>query len=347
MGGSSGRSSAWAEVVAHDARFEFPDVIGFADGGTRGDRWRGGPWAAERRMHRVAFLSKPNGAHRRLAVLDPTVHARYRMAVAQVAGPVERALGHEVTGSRCVATGRRLALEPWRRARRRHVRRVASWRCGVVRLDVRNCFASMSFEVVEEALARTRVARPAGQAVLDLLRAFEADGIAGLPVGPEPSAVLANAVLASADRSLRMLGLRFVRWSDDVTVAVAGGDPRAVAEAWTAALAPLGLRPAHEKTRFEDTASLRDRPSGPIGPRRAAFAGVGGRGAEGGHGARAARTDLCELAVVAMHGPDPHRARAAVARLGRGGGRDARAVLRDVRARFPYLAATADWGLHR
>src|SRR6476469_3705984 len=79
MGGTSGRSGAWAEVVAHDARFEFPDVIGYADGGSRGEHWRGGPWAGEGRVHRVAFLPKPNGASRRLAVLDPAVHARYRV----------------------------------------------------------------------------------------------------------------------------------------------------------------------------------------------------------------------------------------------------------------------------
>jgi hypothetical protein len=342
MGADSGRSGAWAEVVAHDARFEFPDVIGFADGGGGGDRWGGGSWAAEGRMHRVAFLSKPNGARRPVAVLDPVVHARYRAAVAGVVGAVERSLGREVTGGRCLATRRGLALESWRRARRRHVRRVASWRCAVVRLDVRDCFASISSEVVEEALARARADRTDAEAVVGMLRAFEADGIRGLPVGPEPSAVLANAVLTAADRSLRSLGLPFVRWSDDVFVPVL--DARAVVEAWAAALEPLALRPAHEKTRVEAIVSVRSRPSGPLGPRSpAAQLGPGGPAPD----SMKDPSDLCERACAAVHGSDPHLARAEVARLGQAGGREARSLLRNVRTRCSYLAATADWGLRR
>ncbi len=341
MGGTSGRSGAWAEVVSHDARFEFPDVIGFSDGGSGGVCWRGGPWAAEGRLHRVAFLSKPNGARRRMAVLDPAVHARYRDAVADVAAVVERSLGHEVIGSRCLATGTRLTVEPWRPARRRYVRRVASWRCGaVVRLDVRNCFGSMSSEVVTEALARAGADRSAAVAVRDLLCAFEADGIPGLPVGPEPSAVLANAVLASADRAMRSLGVPFARWSDDVAVGAIEGDSGAVAEAWTGALEPLGLRPAHDKTRVHA-----DVPEDPL-------SGWHGRAAGSSspvHRAmgREHASEACERAVAVLGGPDPHRAREAVAGLGLAGGRDGRAILRNVRIRFPYLAATAEWGLSR
>ena len=38
----------------------------------------------------------------------------------------------------------------------------------------------------------------------------------GLPVGPLPSAVVANAVLAVVDREIASAGWRHVRWVDDV-----------------------------------------------------------------------------------------------------------------------------------
>ncbi|HEY7280430.1 MAG TPA: RNA-directed DNA polymerase [Actinomycetota bacterium] len=347
MGGASVRSGAWAEVVAHDARFEFPDPIGFADGGADGERWRGGPWAAGGRVHREAFLSKPDGSRRVLAVLDPAVHARYRAVVADAAGAVERSLGPEVTGGRCQSVAGDLEVEAWGRAWRRHVRRVRSWRCeAVVRLDVRDCFGSIPPDAALDALARSGADRAATSAIERLLRTFEADGIRGLPVGPEPSAVLANAVLSSADLAMRSLGLPFVRWTDDVTVAVGTSDPGAVAEAWAAALVPLGLRPAHEKTRIEAAGPL-GRPSWFAGARPSGPLGCGTTVVALAHAVHGHDRDLCERAVVDVGGPDPHRARAAVARLALLGGRRARTVLRDVRRSSPHLRATADWGLRR
>src|SRR4051794_5917271 len=116
-------SDAWAEVVAHDARFEFPDVIGFADAAPDGRGWTAGPWAAAGRLHRPAVLEKPGGGARVLSVLDPAVHARYRALVGRVAGSIDRTLGREVSAGRILEGGRSarscLLLEPWRRAWRR------------------------------------------------------------------------------------------------------------------------------------------------------------------------------------------------------------------------------------
>ncbi|HXJ64445.1 MAG TPA: hypothetical protein VNN79_11880 [Actinomycetota bacterium] len=351
MSGTAVCSGAWGEVVSHDARFEFPDVITFADGGQDGSNWRGGPWAAEGRLHRDAFVAKRAGAFRRLAVLDPAVHARYRTVVAGVAGAVERSLGHEVGGGRCLAVGPRLVMEPWRRAWRRHERRLRGLgsRSGLlVRVDVRNCFGSILPDAVAAALDGCEADRGAAAAVQGLLVRFDEDGVSGLPVGPEPSAVLANAVLGLADRSLRSEGFAFARWCDDVVMRVPGGDVRAAEDAWTAALAPLGLLPAPEKTRVFE-AGERIAVSGPEG------AESGGSPRSSLAGAAVSRTPhardprnisrLCDLAVHATQGPDPHLARSAVARVGFAGGRRARLALRHVRRRAPHLAPTADWGL--
>jgi len=182
-------------------------------------------------------------------------------------------------------------------------------------------------------------------AVERLLVRFEEDGITGLPVGPEPSAVLANAALAAGDRALRRLGVPFVRWCDDVTASADIADPAEVVEAWAEALAPLGLHPAPEKTRVVEP---------PRYPAAASWLVRGRHGSRSGPDAGSAPAagpsgihDLCELAVAALDGSDPHLGRAAVARAAIAGGREARAMLRHVRGRAPHLAATADWGLRR
>jgi hypothetical protein len=187
-----------------------------------------------------------------------------------------------------------------------------------------------------------------------LLARLEDDGVAGLPVGPEPSAVLANAVLGSADRSLRSQGYAFARWCDDVVVRTASGDVAAVHEAWAAALHPLGLRPAPEKSRVVEPGELL-RASRPGHVARRPLAGepdLPGKGTPAGcvgrrsPSARIVRS-LCERAAGAAEGPDPHLARVELARVAMLGERHARAALRHARSRAPYLRATVDWGLRR
>jgi hypothetical protein len=342
-------SGAWAEVVAHDAGFEFPDVIGFAEAGPDGRGWTAGPWAAEGRLHRPAMVAKPGGGTRVLSVLDPAVHARYRALVGRVAGSIERTLGPEVSAGRVLHRGRVargcLPLEPWRCAWRRHLRAVRGLGASggaLVRLDVRDCFGSIRAEVVRESLGRAGVDPGDATALSGLLRGFEEDGIRGLPVGPEPSAVLANLALGRADQAIRDLGLPFVRWCDDVTVGLGRADAGVVVDAWTEALRPLGLRPAPEKVRLVDG---HDRPRASLA--RIATAPAAGsrsrmRTAEAGPADRS-----IEHAVASAAGADPHEARARVAMLGALGGRTARAALRHVRVRAPYLVATAEWGLRR
>ena len=366
MGSTAESSRAWMEVVAHDARFEFPDLIGFADGGSDGGVWRAGPWAAEGRLHRRAFVPRANGGQRVLTVLDPAVHARYRALVGRVADSIECSLGPEVTAGRTpgaapgrrAGTGRGLRLQAWRRAWRRHLRAVSRMGAGegpLVRLDVRDCFGSIEAEVVREALGRCGTPPREARELLELLRRFEADGIRGLPVGPEPSAVLANLALSRADAALRSLGLPFVRWCDDVTLAIGREDPSVAVEAWASALRALSLRPAPEKLRLSERGET-PRPSmagmliapssGPgADPRIPPASSVAALDPALSGGTT---TDaLCERAVAAAEGGDPHLARSLAGQIGVAGGRRARAALRHMRARAPYLASTTDWGLHR
>ena len=60
--------------------------------------------------------------------------------------------------------------------------------------------------------------------------------------------VLANAVLAQVDRSLREAGIEHLRWVDDVVLT--GGEALAALSVFRAALATIGLRPNEAKTRI-------------------------------------------------------------------------------------------------
>ena len=89
--------------------------------------------------------------------------------------------------------------------------RSGSW---LVRADVARFYGS-----VREPALRTALAGDV-EGVLGVLRALWDDGVEGLPVGPEVSAILANAVLAGADDAIRRAGGAPIRWVDDWVIRV-------------------------------------------------------------------------------------------------------------------------------
>jgi hypothetical protein len=117
-------------------------------------------------------------------------------------------------------------LQPWTSARRRYRREVAAAARssrGAFVGDVFDCYASIRAGAVERALTDLGLAQNDIAGVCDLLRSFEERGVRGLPVGPSPSAVLANAVLVPVDRALREAADGPVfRWVDDVVAFTSG-----------------------------------------------------------------------------------------------------------------------------
>jgi hypothetical protein len=184
-----------------------------------------------------------------MAVLEPFDEAVYRQLVVQVAGVLERRLGPAVLANRIAAAP--LVLEDWRAAHARWRRAVGPAARGLrVHVDVADCYGSIRPEVVAASL---RAAGADPRALLRLLHELADHGVRGLPVGPEPSAVLANAVLARVDLAVAAAGVPHVRWVDDV-VAFAPDLRRAVrvTDAVRRELEALGLRPNEAKTRIED-----------------------------------------------------------------------------------------------
>ena len=192
------------------------------------------------------------GTERRFVLLDLRTRERYVGLVASSASAIEELLSPAVMANRVASWSVRppeLALRPWRLERRLFAVRLAGLaarRGPVAFADVRRCYASMSPAIVGEALRRAGI--PTACEVEGFLSGLEGIGVEGLPVGPDASAVLANAVLAQVDRALRDAGIEHLRWVDDVVLS--GGDIAAALSVFRTALASIGLRANETKTRI-------------------------------------------------------------------------------------------------
>jgi hypothetical protein len=202
---------------------------------------------------RTIPISKPGGGTRWLTVLDQADDAAYRASVGPLVGRIERSLGPEVVALRARRDDTGCwTLAPWRAAR-------ATWRSSIRRAildapgatfavaDVRDCYASISLETITVLLG------PEGAQVVALLHRFHERGVRGLPIGPEPSAVLANAALSRLDRAIRSAGARHLRWVDDVVLWGPDHEVRIAMAAMRTAGEAIGLALHRDKTRvFED-----------------------------------------------------------------------------------------------
>lgn len=175
---------------------------------------------------RSQVIAKPGGGTRMLTHLGERDRRLFDRAVAAIVPAVERGLANGVMANRARTSAPGVELRPWASARRRFRREVdaaARSSRAVFVGDVVECYASIQTLAVERALADLGAEGDDVARVCDLLRSFEERGVRGLPVGPAPSAVLANAVLAPVDRALREAADGPVfRWVDDV-VAFASG----------------------------------------------------------------------------------------------------------------------------
>jgi hypothetical protein len=207
---------------------------------------------------RLIQSPKRGGGVRWLSIFDRATAARYGALVASVAPTIEAELGEEVVANRAVAgmppIG--LRLRPWRPAREGFLRsghRLALAAGSFVAADVHRCYPSIGPDLVGRTLHRMGCARGDVLGVTALLEAIEEAGVRGLPIGPDPSAVLANAVLAGADEVLRTTGVRHLRWVDDFWIFAAGRrEAVAALRSLGGWLEARGLSLAREKTLMLD-----------------------------------------------------------------------------------------------
>jgi len=200
------------------------------------------------RSPETRVITTPSGARRLIVDLDERDLARYASVVANVARHVERSLGDGVLAHRTGPRGPAPIAPGWARWRRCLAAATHHPDLVVLRSDVRRCYRSIGPDAVAAGLRRAGAGAAARSDVDETLARFRAAGIDGLPIGPAPSAIVANAVLAVADDAIRAEGVLHLRWVDDVALV---GDHRAVARAfraWRAAIVDLGLRVHDDKT---------------------------------------------------------------------------------------------------
>ncbi|MDH4112647.1 MAG: RNA-directed DNA polymerase [Actinomycetota bacterium] len=203
------------------------------------------------------MIPKPGGGARTLVHLSDRDRRRFETAVAAVTPRVERALSRSARANRAKRTATGIELEPWRHARRRF-RRSFEVSAGPARAvfvgDVVDCYGSITTATVERALRCVGVPSNEIERIAQVLRGFHERGVRGLPIGPEPSAVLANAVLAPVDRALALASRGPVlRWVDDVMAfASTRGDATRAAAAFERALDDIGLVAHPHKTGIVD-----------------------------------------------------------------------------------------------
>ena len=203
----------------------------------------------------MGFISvRYAGGVRVLTVLEPATRDEYLALVAPATPAIEAALSDCVVANRVARSSTEppaIRLRPWRVERRafsRRMRALTSAAPTIALTDVRRCYASIAPSTVARALADLGIGTAADIAAF--LARLERAGGRGLPVGPEASAVVANAVLARTDDALSAAGIRHLRWVDDVVIAANdAGDARRALGVLAAAVAELGLRLNAAKTR--------------------------------------------------------------------------------------------------
>ena len=214
---------------------------------------------------RVVPSPRPGGGVRWMTELSIAAEADYAAAVWRTAGVLEARLEGRVVANRVAGPG--LALESWTRA---HARWRAHMRAGlahpqvraVLKADVRDCYASVTPSVAGAQLRTLGASSERVRDVVGLLTRFGDEGVRGLPIGPDASAVLANLVLQAVDERLARADVRHLRWVDDVIVFARGRTGIAHAhDALERALGDLGLRLNDAKSavildRAEATARL-------------------------------------------------------------------------------------------
>lgn len=194
-----------------------------------------------------------DGRRRVFTELTAVLARRYQDAVVVAAPLIEPRLGEGVCAGRLRGRGPRPLAEE-RAAWDARLRAIDPGSLAAVG-DVRDCFGSIRRDAVALALADAGVDPTEVVSVLD---ACAAAGTRGLPVGPWPSVIVANLVLAAADRSAAGAGARVHRWVDDVVLVA---DDRArttrALDAWIAGLAACGLAAHEGKTAIVTVGELR------------------------------------------------------------------------------------------
>jgi hypothetical protein len=209
----------------------------------------------------VERWTSPTGTRRLLTKLGPSEADRYRRVTAL-------ALPHPPRAARSFGCERPPRRRTWREERaawRRAMRLLLDGADVALASDVAACYPSIGPRAIR--MASTWAGGDPEPLLAFLAHVHEA-GATGLPIGPGPSATIADAVLVIADRQAGAAGVAPVRWVDDVVFAGNRGEVARAARAWRTALRDLGLREHDGKRRTIDVRGYAPAPSLTARPER-------------------------------------------------------------------------------
>jgi hypothetical protein len=208
-------------------QFEVPDVIRFADYETSSaavaDDLQSYPAAVDEVGPLLSFpYPKSSTSLRWLHVAGPEELIVLRAAAGHVVRLTDPLLSPRVRSSR---------LDRRYRCWRLRDQKKAWWKfinCGVslldgrrhsamYRTDIAGYYPSVDIEHLESLLHECGCLIPAAALILRIFREWQLrNGLQGLPIGPEVSAVIGNFPLCPVDKSFEVNGHEYLRWSDDI-----------------------------------------------------------------------------------------------------------------------------------
>jgi hypothetical protein len=222
-------------LVRWNLEFEIPDVIGYADFALCS-----ASFAAEAarkgvlyRPDKLLSFQYPNFSPdfpdkvRSFAVAQPLDQLILRHDVGRIVEKIESILSDRVCSFRVdFGCGTNL---PWALIRKKHCwnnlrsRSIEVLRAGrhriMCRTDVRSYYPSVNLERLEKLLRDHSCDASAVRRIIHVLEYWQrTEGLKGLPVGIEASAVLGNAFLEPVDRGLIEAGAYHLRFADDILI---------------------------------------------------------------------------------------------------------------------------------
>lgn len=199
---------------------------------------------------------KPQGGFRSLAVLDPIDEISMRVAVTPIVHKIDRSLHRSVYSGNLQKGGPgwhfRRPNGVWKRLRKDLTNSIQEAPfSSLLRTDVSSFYPSISSSIHAD-LATRFDSKGKFLPLLDpFFETWREEGLVGLPIGPEISLLLANAVLAPLDKMIDGLGYIFARYTDDVFVLnVDPADHQKFLRSIDSTLAAIDLARSTTKTGF-------------------------------------------------------------------------------------------------
>jgi hypothetical protein len=259
-----------AAFVQWNREFEVPDVIGYAD-----FQLCSALFAADaahtsesHQPSKLLIFRYPNfnpdfpGKVREFTLAQPIDQLILRHEVGRIVDRLDSILSERVCSFRLDGNSRKYlpwAFEDKREAYQKTIdRSIDVLRAGrhsvMCRTDVRNYYPSVDIAILGKMLRDHGCEASAVRRILQVLEYWQrVEGLRGLPIGVEASAVLGNAFLEQVDRGLVEAGGSHFRFADDIFVFA---ENRAVGDALINVLdeklTMIGLERSIQKTKWFD-----------------------------------------------------------------------------------------------